>query len=50
MKGKKYGTAFKQEAVKKAQEQGKGVLDVAGELGLHLKTMYLWLDEYKQVG
>lgn len=50
MKGKKYDAAFKQEAVKKVQEQGKDVSDVAEELGIHIKTMYRWLDEYKQDG
>lgn len=50
MKGKKYDVAFKQEAVRKVQEQGKGVFDVAEELGIHIKTMYRWLEEYKQDG
>lgn len=50
MKGKKFDAAFKQEAVKKVLEQGKGVSAVAEELGIHIKTMYRWLDEYKQDG
>jgi transposase len=50
MKGTKFDTAFKQEAVKKVFEQGKGVSAVAEELGIHIKTMYRWLDEYKQDG
>jgi transposase len=50
MKGKKYDAAFKREAVKQVKEQGKGVFDVAEELGIHIKTMYRWIDEYKQDG
>jgi transposase len=50
MKGKKFDAAFKQETIKKVIEQGKGVSAVAEELGIHIKTMYRWLDEYKQDG
>ena len=50
MKGKNFDAAFKQEAVKKVLEQGKGVSVVAEELGIHIKTMYRWLKEYKPGG
>lgn len=29
-------------------EQGKGVSAVAKELGIHIKTLYRWIDEYKR--
>ena len=50
MKSKKFDSAFKQEAVKKILEQGKGVSCVADELGIHIKTLYRWLDEHKLNG
>lgn len=50
MKGKNFDVAFKQEAVKKVLEQGKGVSVVAEEVGIHIKTMYRWLKEYKPGG
>lgn len=50
MKGKRFDAAFKQETIKKVIEQGKAVSAVSEELGVHIKTMYRWLDEYKQDG
>ena len=50
MKGNKFDAAFKQEAIKKVLEEGKIVSIVAEELVIHIKTMYRWLDEYKQDG
>lgn len=31
-------------------EQGKAVSAVSEELGVHIKTMYRWLDEFKKDG
>jgi len=50
MKGKRFDAAFKQEAIKKVLEQGEAVSAVAEKLGIHIKTMYRWLEEYKQDG
>lgn len=50
MKGSKYDAAFKKQAIAMVNETGLSVVDVSDKLGIHIKTMYRWLDEFKQDG
>lgn len=50
MRGKRYDAAFKHEAIKKIREDGESASDVSRKLGLHLKTIYRWLEEESQDG
>lgn len=50
MKGKRYDAAFKHEAIKKIREDGESASEVSRGLGLHIKTIYRWLDEEREGG
>lgn len=50
MKGSRYDAAFKKEAIAMVNEVGLSVVEVADKLNIHIKTMYRWLDEFKQEG
>jgi transposase len=50
MKGLRYDAAFKKEAISMVTELGCSVVEVAEKLGIHNKTMYRWMDEFKQDG
>ena len=46
MKQKRYSESFKSEAVKLVKEQGRGVPQVAKELGVSALTLRKWISEY----
>jgi transposase len=50
MKGSKYDVAFKREAIRMIKEEGQSVTDISQKIGVHIKTLYRWLDEYKKDG
>jgi transposase len=50
MKGSKYEVALKQEAIKMIKEEGQSVIVVSKKIGVHIKTLYRWFDEYKRYG
>ena len=50
MKGSRYDVAFKKEAIAMVTEAGQSVVEVGAKLGIHIKTLYRWLDEYRQDG
>ena len=50
MKGKRFDATFKREAIKMVKEEGQSTSDVSEKLGVHINTLYRWLDEYKQDG
>ena len=45
MKGIRYTTEFKVEALKQITERGHGVVEVAKRLGVSDKSLYKWLRE-----
>ena len=47
-KGKRYTEEFKIEAVKQVTERGHSVYDVAGRLGISVKSLYDWRAKYGQ--
>jgi len=49
MKGKSYDAAYKQELVG-LLENGRKAADVAREYGIHVKTIYRWVDERRWDG
>jgi transposase len=46
----RYDKAFKRQAVSMVKDKGESVADTSEKLGVHIKTIYRWLDEYKQDG
>ncbi len=50
MKGSKYDAAFKKQAIAMVNEAGLSVVEVADKLSIHIKTIYRWMEEYKQDG
>jgi transposase len=50
MKGSRYDAAFKKQAIAMVNETGLSVVEVSDKLNIHIKTMYRWLDEFKQDG
>ena len=50
MKGSRYDKAFKKQAIEMVKNKGISVADTSEKLGVHIKTMYRWLDEFKQDG
>ena len=50
MEKKMYDAAFKQEAIRLVEEQGEKAATVARKLGVTNKTMYRWIEEYRQDG
>lgn len=46
--GRKYNKEFKLEAVKLVVEKGRSVPSVALDLGIHEKTLYKWVSDYKK--
>jgi len=50
MKGIRYDAVFKHEAIKKIREDGESASEVSRGLGLHIKTIYRWLDEEREGG
>lgn len=50
MKGSKYDAAFKKQAIAMVKDSGLSVVEVADKLNIHIKTIYRWLDKYKQDG
>jgi len=49
MKGKQYDAAYKQELIG-LLDRGRKAADVAREYGLHVKTIYRWMDEHRRDG
>lgn len=45
---RKFDRDFKLETVRLITEQGRGVPDVAYEIGVHENTIYKWLHQYAQ--
>ena len=43
-----YPAEFKESAVKLALESGNSIAQTAGELGVHVKTMYNWIGLYSK--
>ena len=50
MERKKYDTAFKLEVIRMVEEDGLNGMDVSRKLGIHEKTVYRWLSEYRKDG
>ena len=50
MKGKRYDAAFKKATIKKIQEEGESASEVSKSLGIHIKTIYRWMQEERQEG
>ncbi|MFZ3170931.1 MAG: transposase [Carboxydocellales bacterium] len=50
MKATRYNAAFKKEAIAMVNELGLSVTEVSEKLGVHIKTLYRWLDEFRQDG
>lgn len=50
MKGSKYDAAFKREAIKMVRSQGEATSAVSAKFGVHIKTLYRWLDEERHDG
>ena len=48
MKGKSYDAAYKQELLGQL-ENGRKAADVAREYGIHVKTIYRWVDERRRM-
>ena len=44
---KKYSKEFKREAVRRSNESGKPVTQVARELGMSVKRLYKWRNEFE---
>lgn len=50
MKGSRYDKAFKMQAISMVKDKGETVADTSEKLGVHIKTIYRWLNEFKQDG
>jgi len=50
MEGSKYDVAFKREAIRMIKDEGQSVADISQKIGVHIKTLYRWLDENKKDG
>ena len=50
MRGTRYTSEFKAEAIKQVVERGHGVVDVAKRLGVSDKSLYGWLRQARQTG
>ena len=50
MKSTRYDKAFKKQAIEMVKDKGVSVATASEKLGIHIKTMYRWLDEFKQNG
>lgn len=50
MKATRYDAAFKKEAIAMVNELGLSVTAVSEKLGVHIKTLYRWLDEFRHDG
>ena len=50
MERKKYDSAFKREVIRMVEEDGLNGMDVSRKLGIHEKTVYRWLSEYRKDG
>ena len=50
MERKKYDSAFKLEVIRMVEEDGLNGMDVSRKLGIHEKTVYRWLSEYRKDG
>lgn len=50
MKATRYDAAFKKEAIAMVNELGLSVNAVSEKLGVHIKTLYRWMDEFRQDG
>lgn len=50
MKGKRYDAAFKQATIRKIRKEGESASVVSEQLGIHIKTLYRWLDEEQRDG
>ena len=47
MESNKYDSAFKMECIRMVEEGGLRGIDVSRKLGIHVKTIYRWLAEYR---
>lgn len=45
---KHYDKQYKEEAVRLVRIQGRPVATVANELGIHVNTLYKWMNQYDQ--
>jgi Transposase and inactivated derivatives len=50
MERKKYDTAYKLEVIRMVNEDGLNGMEVSRKLGIHEKTVYRWLSEYRKDG
>jgi transposase len=50
MRGSRYDKAFKKEAIGMVRNKRMGVMETSEQLGIHIKTLYRWLDEFKVDG
>ena len=46
---KRYDKQFKEEAVRLVLEQGRPVVAVAKEIGVHESTLYTWVGQFRAV-
>ena len=49
-KRKRYTKEFKQSLVSMICDEGKSVISVAESVGIHVNTLYRWVNEYKDHG
>lgn len=47
---KQYDKAFKQECIRMVEKDGLRGIDVSRKLGIHEKTIYRWIAEYRNAG
>jgi transposase len=47
MSNKKFSKSFKTEAVRRVIEQEQTVAKLSRELGIHVNTLYKWVNEFK---
>lgn len=48
--GSKYDAAFKRETIRKIEQEGMSATEVSAKIGVHVKTLYRWLSEYRTDG
>lgn len=48
MSNKKFSKSFKTEAVRRVIEQEQTVAKLSRELGIHVNTLYKWVNEFKK--
>ena len=48
MSNKRFSKSFKTEAVRRVIEQEQTVAELSRELGIHVNTLYKWVNEFKK--